>query len=246
MTNPRTAPDPLAPHVERDWLDAFVVELRLRDVPGDRIGDALAEVESHCAESGEGAVEAFGDPVAYACTLDLPPSPAAAGEVRRVVGGVAAQLVGMVLVPTAVAALARGDRVGVAAGVLVAVLLALAATGGLAAAPDRALRLVLDRPVVAWVCLMGVGVAVALPALLWRTTLVHLPAVAVLGAGVVALVAGVVVERRALGEPDPVVVPEAAGGTAPGRAGRMATGAVAFLVPAATVLLAAASWFAAR
>lgn len=243
---PRTAPDPLAPHVERAWLDAFVVELRLRDVPGDRIGDAVAEVDSHCAESGEGAVEAFGDPVAYARSLGLAPLPGADGEVRRVVAGVAAQLVGMVLVPTAVAALARGDRVGVTAGVLVAVLLGLAAAGGLAIGTDRVLRLVLDRPVVAWACLMAACVAVALPAVLWRSTLLELPAGVVAGAGLVALVAGVVVERRALGAPDPVVVPEAAGGTDARPAGRAAVGAAAFLVPAATVVLAAASWFAAR
>lgn len=244
--NPRTAPDPQAPHVDRSWLDAFVVELRLRDVAGDRIGDALAEVDSHCAESGESAAEAFGDPVAYARSLDLPPLAGAAADVRRVVAGVAAQLVGMVLVPTAVAALARGDRVGVAAGSLVAVLLGVVAAGVLAVATDRVLRLVLDRPVVAWAALVAACVAVALPAVLWRSTLVDLPAGVVAGAGLVALVAGVVVERRALGAPDPVVVPEAAEGSGDGGGSRWAAGAAAYLVPAATVVLAAAFWFGAR
>jgi hypothetical protein len=52
-----------------DWRDAFVLRARMRDVPGERIGEALAEVEAHCAESGETPDEAFGDPVAYAQTL---------------------------------------------------------------------------------------------------------------------------------------------------------------------------------
>ena len=50
------------------WRDAFVLELRLRDVPGPQIGDALAEVDAHCADSGQSPQEAFGDPVHYAAT----------------------------------------------------------------------------------------------------------------------------------------------------------------------------------
>ena len=40
--------------------------LRLRDVPGPRIAEALAEVDSHLSESGEDPLEAFGPPKAYA------------------------------------------------------------------------------------------------------------------------------------------------------------------------------------
>ena len=29
------------------WREAFILELRLLDVPGARIGDAMAEVEAH-------------------------------------------------------------------------------------------------------------------------------------------------------------------------------------------------------
>lgn len=47
----------------------LVLALRLRDVPGVRIGEALAEVDSHVAETGEGPHDAFGDPVAYADRL---------------------------------------------------------------------------------------------------------------------------------------------------------------------------------
>jgi hypothetical protein len=40
--------------------------LRLRNISGSLIGDALAQVDAHCTDSGEAPEEAFGDPVAYA------------------------------------------------------------------------------------------------------------------------------------------------------------------------------------
>lgn len=55
---------PLAQHPK--WRDTLIFQLRMDDVPGDRIGDILLEVESHLAESGELPQEAFGDPKAYA------------------------------------------------------------------------------------------------------------------------------------------------------------------------------------
>ncbi|MBN6754127.1 hypothetical protein JRG18_11000 [Kocuria palustris] len=71
-----TAPDSLADdhdvwqrpfvRMHRGWCDDFVLELRLRDVPGARIGDHLAEVESHCIETGTDPEDAFGDAREYA------------------------------------------------------------------------------------------------------------------------------------------------------------------------------------
>lgn len=251
MTSPRTTPDPLAPHVDRTWLDAFVVELRLRDVPGTRIGDALAEVDAHCADSGEQAAEAFGDPVAYARSLDLPAAPGAAGEVRRVVAGVATQVAGLLLLPATAAAVARGNEVAITGGTLLASVLAVAVVSGLALAPGGALRLVLGRPVVTWACLTAITVAVALPALLWRSTSLHLAPGAVAVVGLVALAAGTVIGWRALGADDPVRAPDPAGPPTGARAARARTSLTAtttpmLLVPAATALLTAASWLAAR
>lgn len=48
------------------WRDIFVTELRLRGVPGRQTGEALAEVDAHCADSGQAPGEVFGDPVSYA------------------------------------------------------------------------------------------------------------------------------------------------------------------------------------
>lgn len=65
----------LAPHVEAKWASTVILQLRLRGVSGEHIGEVLVEVESHVVESGESAQEAFGDPVDYAKALNLPVSP---------------------------------------------------------------------------------------------------------------------------------------------------------------------------
>lgn len=48
------------------YSDDLLLALRLRDVPGTRIGEVLAEVQSHVAETGEDPRQAFGDPERYA------------------------------------------------------------------------------------------------------------------------------------------------------------------------------------
>ncbi len=51
------------------YRQELIVALRLKDVPGDRIGEIVAEVESHVADTGEHPSEAFGAPRDYAATL---------------------------------------------------------------------------------------------------------------------------------------------------------------------------------
>lgn len=58
-----------APTISPGWRDELVLALRMRDVPGARIGEILAEVDEICADSGLDAVAAFGDPAAYAESL---------------------------------------------------------------------------------------------------------------------------------------------------------------------------------
>ena len=60
MTTDKTSPD---------YTQRLILALRLKDVPGDRIGEIVAEVESHVADTGEDPVEAFGTPRAYAASL---------------------------------------------------------------------------------------------------------------------------------------------------------------------------------
>jgi hypothetical protein len=48
------------------YRDNLIFALRARNVPGEKIGQIVAEVEAHVAESGEDPVEAFGRPRDYA------------------------------------------------------------------------------------------------------------------------------------------------------------------------------------
>jgi hypothetical protein len=89
----------LAPHVDAAWAETFILELRLLHVGGSHIGAALSEVESHCVESGENALEAFGDPAEYVRCLRL--RAADSEPVRtllRSLAPFAVQMVGMTLI----------------------------------------------------------------------------------------------------------------------------------------------------
>ncbi|MEI4272926.1 hypothetical protein TEK04_14455 [Klenkia sp. LSe6-5] len=52
-----------------DYQQRLVAALRLRRVPAERIGEVVAEVDSHVAETGEDPAEVFGTPRAYAASL---------------------------------------------------------------------------------------------------------------------------------------------------------------------------------
>lgn len=54
------------------WIDVFIIELRLRRVPGAVIGDAVASVREFLRDSGESAEGAFGSAREYAASLELP------------------------------------------------------------------------------------------------------------------------------------------------------------------------------
>ncbi|EMQ98970.1 hypothetical protein ADIAG_01729 [Paeniglutamicibacter gangotriensis Lz1y] len=57
---------------EKKWLDTFTLELRLREVRGEAIGDAVASVKELLADSGQDPLIAFGPPREYAEGLELP------------------------------------------------------------------------------------------------------------------------------------------------------------------------------
>ncbi|PFG37244.1 hypothetical protein ATL41_1998 [Flavimobilis soli] len=234
------APDPtsLAPHLDAAWVDDFVVRLRLRDVPGDRIGDALAEVDAHCADSGETALEAFGDPTGYADSLDLPSEPDEAG-VRRTLVGSGLQIAGLLLAPQAVGTLATGGRLPITAGAVTTLAVTLAVLAAVATWHDQLLRHVLARP---WPWSIGAGLlasASVLPMLLWESPVADVDPWVGIIAAVALLAAGVVVQARALGAGDPVLLP---GAERP--APRV--DAVVWMMPAAAVVLSAFAWFVAR
>lgn len=213
----------LAPHVDPDWADAFVLEARLLAVPGDRIGDALKEVEAHCLDSGASAADAFGDAEAYARSV--------AGEGPRIAGSwtphlwpLGLQVAGMSAVIAAVGALAQREPVTMTWGSLALVATLLAGSALLALLLDRALRFVLRRP---WVSALALGaaltamlvLAVSLARVL-DAPIAQLPVPAAAGAGAALLVVGIALEWRMWRRTaDPLVDPthpaESARGTVP-------------------------------
>lgn len=242
-----------APHVEEDWADAFVLELRLLDVHGTVIGDALAEVDSHCADSGEGARETFGDPVEYARSLDLPRMPDAGWRgLVPVLVPVGVQLAGMFAVSAAAGPLRHGEGVEVAAGHAVGALVLGLALTALAVWADAILRLFIERPVIAFFGFSAViavvvlpGAAVGLPGVMagLAAPIATVPAPVALGAGVLLLVVGCYLEiRRRDTDADPVVDPRSAPEPEPTGWDRWQRWSVA-LIPFWSVVLFALGWF---
>ena len=71
-TSLKGAPVETRDKATKRWFDDLVVELRLQDVPGDAIGDAVASAREFLADSGGTPAEVFGSARAYAESLDLP------------------------------------------------------------------------------------------------------------------------------------------------------------------------------
>lgn len=66
----------LAPNIDPQWSEEFILEARLRDVPGTTIGDALGEINDHCRSSGESPLSAFGAARDYAASIAQDSNPA--------------------------------------------------------------------------------------------------------------------------------------------------------------------------
>ena len=95
-----------------EYTRQLALALRMRHVPGAAIGDAVAQVESHVADTGEDPVEAFGPAGAYAAsvaaTVDRPAP--ALRVVRLALLALAGALLGIVLA-VGVAGSLRGEPV---------------------------------------------------------------------------------------------------------------------------------------
>lgn len=172
-----------------EWRDTFLMQARLHDVPGPRIGEALAEIETHCADSGQSPDAAFGDPVRYAEALARDAAPAGTVSVTRTVrtsvlptfatlGGIMCLLSGVDAVAhDAPGALTVGQLVAVAAGVVGITFIAV----------------VILRPGrrdVGWRLGSAVAVGFALmmvPQLLWKREVITAPGWPLLAAGLFLL-----------------------------------------------------------
>lgn len=239
----------VAPHVEPQWAEAVLLELRLRGVPGDRIGDVLAEVDAHCVDSGVPAAEAFGDPVEYARSLDLPTEPELTPrDLAGVVGRGSVQVLGMLAALWGLGAWAQGEPLTLTAGLL-AVLGVVAATEvSLLWTAERVLRLLVRSRLAIAAALVAPGVVVLGLLLLLDQEVAHLPAVPVTLLGLAVVAAVQVLEVRADRDDeddDPVVPPLGRPTDGEGRAERVLGALTTWSIPLWTVVLGALTWWVA-
>ena len=107
------------------WEREFALALRLQGFDGMQISDALAKVEARCEAGNLTPLEAFGDPVAHASYLRLPP----ARRGKRSTATVALPVLGLTTGVSLAfnAALHWSDGVVVSAGTVAAMVVLVAA-----------------------------------------------------------------------------------------------------------------------
>ena len=102
------------------WLEKFTIELRLLDVSGGDIGDAVASAREFLTDAGTRAEESFGDAQRYAAELDLPALPRSKNSHVEVLVTSGIGVIGLVVLGQAVFPLAGGnDDLGVKVWMLV-------------------------------------------------------------------------------------------------------------------------------
>ena len=188
------------------WLDELTLELRLRDVSGSDIGDAVASAREFLVDAGTPAEESFGPAAEYAAALDLTPAPDASTALRRALVGGLASLLGFFAVVFASPSVIRHDELDVSVSALV--LIAMGAIL-LAATPVWLRHLARMRgwkiAVVAAALLL---IQLVLAALFGGVVVATVPALPVMVVGG-ALLLGTAVwtQLRAPAAPDPVTDP---------------------------------------
>lgn len=193
------SPDPRA--VDR-YCEDLLLALRLRDVPGDRIGAVLAEVRDHLTSSGEDPVGSFGTAQDYAAALTperaAPTRSAQRLEAARNAAGVA----GLLWAAEGGTALLSGEQAVLTEfQVVPPVLIALVAPRLLDAVAQA------RRPaLIGWGALVTAAVVALALVHAWTGPLlgVTLPPAALLVPGLVVAAAWIVTTARAV---DPVVAP---------------------------------------
>lgn len=90
------------------YCDELLLALRMKDVPGPRIGSVLAEVRAHLVDSGEEPEAAFGPPEEYAAALAAPAPPRSRAARLHEARSGAACLLGVVWLLEGAVSLATG------------------------------------------------------------------------------------------------------------------------------------------
>ena len=205
----------LAPHVTPQWAEDFVIELRLLGIEGARIGDALSEVESHCAESAESAQQAFGSSAEYARSLGLPtPSHLSAPALLRSMLPTVAQVLGMLVLIWGFTAWREGGRLEVTTAHLVTITLFLLTVAALVRFSDSVLRHLVQHPLLGSLLVMANMAVVALSFAFLGDVIWRVAAGWCVAAGATALIGALAweVARRLAASPDgPITAPLGAG-----------------------------------
>ncbi|GAA1351817.1 hypothetical protein [Falsarthrobacter nasiphocae] len=190
------------------WEEEFVLELRLDDVTGKAIGDALAVVRSHCEDTGETPYVAFGDPQAYARSLEFRDDerePNTLGAWARALWPVGAMIAGFAVTPAAVSSLASGVDMAIRLGAVLSVAWGLV----FLAVAVKALRVLLQNRLLFVTFVTVVMAGLVGFNVLARQEIAHIPAGMGLGVGIVLLGVGVVAVLR---QPDDLVTEPLTGG----------------------------------
>jgi hypothetical protein len=188
------------------WLDALVLELRLLDVSGADIGDAVASVQEHLADSNETATDAFGPARDYARSLNLPAVPGVRVDITRAIVSGLVSLMGFFAVVFAAPAALVGDNVDIRGSHVSLTVMALV----LVLFAPRLLQVIARARV--WKLVAGVLALLAVQAVVELTlrhvVLFELPGLPIALVGAVVLVgAALWATFRQSGDPDPVRAP---------------------------------------
>lgn len=201
-------PATLAPHVDRTWTEELVLELRLRDVPGDVIGDVLSEVDAHVVDAGTSAQDAFGDATRYATEIAATAARPTPDDPRDMVPP-ALGAVGFVAALHGLGAWLGSGALTVTAGTLAVLVVAGVVPFVVQRYGTPLLRfLVTGSALRVWLVLVApMAPAVVLVLLGLRWELATLPAVPVTLAGAALAGAAALLARRRPAAEDPVVAP---------------------------------------
>ncbi|WP_146070049.1 hypothetical protein [Cryobacterium sp. Y29] len=211
------------------WLDDLTVELRLLDVSGSDIGDAVASTREFLADSGARADESFGSPQRYAAELDLPALPQSKKSINEVLLTSGIGIIGLVVLGQTAYSLASGDD---GLDVRVWMVVSLGATVLLLGLIPKVIPVLFrarSRPRTAGLIVAGVtfgGFGPVLLSVWWgQAVLFNVPALPVaIGAGILLLAPAIWNQvRHTLGE-DPIVDPGTGAEPVPPKGARFLAG----------------------
>ncbi|MEE6257532.1 hypothetical protein [Plantactinospora sonchi] len=179
--------------IRDDWRETFETEARRRGLPGREIGDALVEVRTYCADTGDDPADAFGDPAEYAAEVARGWRPVDdTGPVRRrlrqatLVG--TGTLAGVMALLAGVDALTRDTGGVVTLGQLASIVAGAAGIVLVTALLLRTARRVGGGPDWRFGLATAVGIAVTTsPQLFWRQPVLHAPGWLLAGVGLLLL-----------------------------------------------------------